>query len=499
MQLSGKMKNEKAIGILAAVTVAVLITAFVFITIPVKKQDYPQAPPEGYGDVDEDGYVSWTGGNKIFTDVWYVYNFFADHINADVNNDGIVDTSDINEVLDAWQVNPGDPYIEKYDLNFDGVVNEDDVAIVTFMNGKDVVSAPQTAERIYKMNLSISLNEFIRRADVSGDGVVDINDVELIEKYAKREITSFPVQGGTNHPPIADFTYKTNSHYLLLDASSSYDPDGDITYYNWTILVWTAGSGLQTFYRSGKIVNFTLIDDSWWERYEITLKVKDSWGATATKTIILDSHSVSINTHYRSGSGIVVASPEPLYGKYLHGTIVTLTAIPYGDSVFIGWGVTQIYYPSGESEYYSTTDNPLIINVTSDYEIDAVFASSLVYNVTIFAKDYDATITILPPGGSNTTLTIYGGNTIQTRLLNWTRVCVKQERRDFFYTYKYTVNVIPEYSIIGNCVVIIHDTTITIEGEKYIRWGSVALVAGGGIALLAVGIVVYKKLYYKHI
>lgn len=70
--------------------------------------------------------------------VWAVTTGSADHITGDVNNDGIVDVSDVNIVINAMLGKNQDPQVKAWaDLNSDGKVDVSDVnAIINIMLGK---------------------------------------------------------------------------------------------------------------------------------------------------------------------------------------------------------------------------------------------------------------------------------------------------------------------------------------------------------------------------
>lgn len=82
----------------------------------------------------------------------------------------------------------------------------------------------------------------------------------------------------SNEPPVADFTYSPQTGLYPLqvsfDASSSYDPDGEISRYSWDFGNDSTASGPQ--------VTHTF---SPWGNYSVTLEVEDDMGETASKTV----------------------------------------------------------------------------------------------------------------------------------------------------------------------------------------------------------------------
>ena len=90
--------------------------------------------------------------------------------------------------------------------------------------------------------------------------------------------------GGGNAPPIANFTwtptYPNPDQTVTFDASSSYDPDGSITFYEWD---WN-NDGL--YYESNST---SIITHSWSQAgsYSVVLRVSDNNGANDTFTQIV--------------------------------------------------------------------------------------------------------------------------------------------------------------------------------------------------------------------
>jgi len=122
--------------------------------------------------------------------------------------------------------------------------------------------------QVKTINLEVSF-------DNSENQKIRIND--MIETTLDSEITA------TNSPPVASFTETAETAYtgevITFNASDSYDPDGNITSYEWDF-----GDGTNA---TGEIVDHAYVDDG---VYNVTLTVTDNNGstssATATKTIL---------------------------------------------------------------------------------------------------------------------------------------------------------------------------------------------------------------------
>lgn len=97
--------------------------------------------------------------------------------------------------------------------------------------------------------------------DANGDGIGD---------------TPYNISGGDNkdryplilgaNKPVANFTYITTNDYVEFDASSSYDPDGNIVSYEWDFGDNTTGSGVTTAHTYSEFgiynVTLTVIDNN---------------------------------------------------------------------------------------------------------------------------------------------------------------------------------------------------------------------------------------------
>ncbi|MCW7080650.1 MAG: PKD domain-containing protein, partial [Candidatus Methanospirare jalkutatii] len=116
-----------------------------------------------------------------------------------------------------------------------------------------------------------------------------VKSVDLSGNSAESSEYSFTTSGALNQPPIANFTYSPEkpvvNQPVTFDASSSYDPDGNIISYEWN-------------FGDGNITNTTheIIKHSYSEAgsYEVTLTVKDDEGATNSTTKIITVYSGAI-------------------------------------------------------------------------------------------------------------------------------------------------------------------------------------------------------------
>jgi len=122
---------------------------------------------------------------------------------------------------------------------------------------------------------------------------VDIVVLLLISFYLILSLTlnscmSKNISKNINESPIADFSwsplYPKVGEQVLFNASSSYDPDGEIIEYFWS---YSFGVQFPEFMGYGKFINY-----SWSKEnvYKVTLRVTDNEGLsdTITKAVIID-------------------------------------------------------------------------------------------------------------------------------------------------------------------------------------------------------------------
>lgn len=194
------MKGQNFKWIYLLVILLVIVMAVFYYQGKVKVTAYQRpAPSEGYGDIDGDGYVS------IFntlngSDNYLLLAFFDEYGPWDVNGDGIVNEADLAEVAQYWEWS-GLPYEIRADAFPDGYVDAMDMLVVNNYYNQ-TTTPPMSQERINQINIYANIpftpDEIIRRGDVNGNGILDIDDVRLIIKYAKGEISKFPVESVEN-------------------------------------------------------------------------------------------------------------------------------------------------------------------------------------------------------------------------------------------------------------------------------------------------------------
>jgi len=136
-----------------------------------------------------------------------------------------------------------------------------------------------------------------------------------------------------NQPPTANFSYVINDRLVSLNASASFDFDGEITSYHWNFGDGTNGIGM--------IVNHTYLDSG---NYTITLTVTDNDGAngSTTKQIIIinqqpnvpnnpspidGANNVSINTNLTWSGGDPDLGNNVTYDVYFGTTSLPLKMI----------------------------------------------------------------------------------------------------------------------------------------------------------------------------
>jgi len=116
-----------------------------------------------------------------------------------------------------------------------------------------------------------------------------VKSVDLSGNSAESSEYTFTTSGALNQPPIANFTYYPEkpvvNQSVTFDASSSYDPDGNITSYEWN-------------FGDGNITNtmHEIIKHSYSEvgSYEVTLTVTDNEEAKNSTTKIITVYSGAI-------------------------------------------------------------------------------------------------------------------------------------------------------------------------------------------------------------
>ena len=232
-------------------------------------------------------------------------------------------------------------------------------------------------------------------SDADGDGIGDTpysidedrDNYPLMKRFENYIVTPVP-----NQPPIANFTYSPEkpvvNQSVTFDASSSYDPDGNITNYEWD-------------FGDGNITNTTeeKIKHSYSEAgsYKVTLTVTDDKGATNSTTKIItvmpEKPRVSISTdkyEYTAGDvmliNITITNPSERKGvKFLfcldildydkHFTIInnrSLLLSPHYDKTFtLRWKLPELkssFNASWHVAIFNATTSELISEDHADWK-----------------------------------------------------------------------------------------------------------------------------------
>lgn len=156
---------------------------------------------------------------------------------------------------------------------------------------------------------------------------------------------------GTNRPPVASFTVTPNNLSVALNATSSSDPDGSITFYAWTFGDGVSGNGVTTSHTYAAAGTYT-----------ITLQVTDNLGARSQSIT-----SVTV-------SSVPVVNPPP---------IASFTATPSGLAVSLNASASSD--PNGSIVAYAWTfgDGASGAGVTTTH----TYALGGTYTITLRVTD----------------------------------------------------------------------------------------------------------------
>ena len=122
----------------------------------------------------------------------------------DLNNDDLVNWIDVRLVQDT--VSAGD-YVERYDFNRDGAVDQSDVDIVSAWMGKGKMA-------LYDMNGDETVDW--RDLDVNNDGVIDMMDIVRVSHAYGSSL------GDENYDPRVDFNQDSVIDNSDIDLITSY-------------------------------------------------------------------------------------------------------------------------------------------------------------------------------------------------------------------------------------------------------------------------------------
>lgn len=189
--------------------------------------------------------------------------------------------------------------------------------------------------------------------------------------------------GGENRPPVVDMAETAEGvagEPLTLDASNSFDPDGEVASFVWEL---SDGTTLE-----GAVVDHAFDQPG---QYEVTLTITDDVGGTSTATIdilITDPPSPNILTVTLDPPDAGQVLLDPPGGSYAAGEVVTVTVQPGAGFVFNAF--------EGD---VTGGENPIEIVMDGDLAVTAVLSP---IQVTL-------TVDVSPPGGGDVTLTPGGG------------------------------------------------------------------------------------------
>ena len=373
------MKRGAMLAVVALIAVAFMVCYAYTVSIGVKAEWSRAAPAGGYGDLNNDGTVTFTTESSPWRgeDNWLLLAFYDTYGPWDVNQDGIVNDGDVDEITGAW-TGEFEPYYTRADVSCDGRVNVIDIYIVTkFWN--QTTTPAMTEQRIAQIatigNIPLTAAQAIERGDVNDDGVLSIEDFRLIIQYAKGEIDAFPVENGGNTPPVAILS---QSHYnvtaynpLLIDASSSYDPDGTIVSWRWMV---------SDGYDSGWIANMPTLTYTWEDipfgttkQYHVEVQVKDDYGdvSSASATVWVKGAIPPDNN-----PPVVIATISPPVGIINKDVVIDATASydPDGDSLQY-----KLLIPYPDHIDSITWQNSPVFNYK--------FTQSGTYHIEVYVKD----------------------------------------------------------------------------------------------------------------
>lgn len=166
-------------------------------------------------------------------------------------------------------------------------------------------------------------------------------------------LNRFIAFGDTSPPPdttqpVANFTLTQNDHEITVDASASYDPDGDALVYHWTF-----GDGTEA---TGPTATHTYTEPG---SYRLTLTVYDGFlGDTMTESIATAPHvEPSIETIHLSGTIKCSVAVTPFQTADLcaeerqHFPVAVALGISQVH-VELTWGASATTLPTREMSYY---------------------------------------------------------------------------------------------------------------------------------------------------
>ena len=412
------MEKNKSIMLMLFIASLSLVSLFIISqTVEIKVSYSRPAPPGGYGDINGDGYVTYDYSNIHKQDFWLLYAFYDEYGPWDVNEDGICNAGDRDEILKFWTGSVNYTHL-RADINWDDSVNVNDIFyMLKFWN--ETKTEPMTTDRINQIKKHLNatypfdIQEIIRRGDVDGDGMLTDYDVYLIIQYAMGAIDKFPVQeqipslisfscpnniertcSGTKH------TYDFSDVYTitLISAKISYSLFGmnDMLYVesskdnqNWNVLSFYPMSSSNTEININLPLNYK---EMRYIRFRVAYGFAELRGSSGTAVT--------------SGGGGVNLPPVALLDKEYYDTL------PYRDITF---DASASYDPDGTIVGYRfvirnssgvVADSGFITSPTFTYRFPYPSGLSASYSLILTVKDDDGatandTASILVYRGSN--------------------------------------------------------------------------------------------------
>ena len=173
---------------------------------------------------------------------------------------------------------------------------------------------------------------------VDADGSVFI--VDTINQRVRRVANGAPVADAG-----ADQTVTAGSSFTL-DGSGSSDPDGDALSYTWrdaaNAVIGTAQTLLQNLPAGTFAFTLTVSDGTLSATDAVTVTVSSTTPThSLALTLISTENGGGSVTYIPSGGPCAIAPgavPNTCVETYSSGTVVTLTAQPAPDAIFVGWG-----------------------------------------------------------------------------------------------------------------------------------------------------------------
>jgi PKD repeat protein len=182
----------------------------------------------------------------------------------------------------SFSFSPAKPYLGTL-VTFDGSASSDpdgQVVAYSWSFGDGSTASSVTASHAYTVAGTYTI-------------VLEVTDDKGLKDTDSRTITVAERPGPSeNKPPVASFTFAAQNPQqegkvsvgdkVVFDASASYDPDGEITVYQWELEPGSVRTGRSVTYTYRKAGN-----------YAVTLTVEDDKGATDSETKYVDVAAIA--------------------------------------------------------------------------------------------------------------------------------------------------------------------------------------------------------------